>query len=121
MGVHRREAGSWLMWMLLCSRKPIEWVLGIVVRDQNGDFLVAYRQGVDNITDPEVAEAVAFRRAITFILEMPFKQVIIASDCLSLIVKLRRVVKDRSHIAIIIQDIRSQLSHRLMLFSLLFM
>ena len=80
--------------------------LGILARDHNGDFIAACRQGVDNIVDPEMAEAVAFRRAINFAVQLPFKQVIIASDCLSLILKLRRVVKDRSHIAIIIQDIK---------------
>jgi hypothetical protein len=76
---------------------------------------------MDNIIDPEMTETVAFRQAINIALQLPFKQVIIASNCLSLILKLRRVVKDRSHIAIIIQDIKELVRSRLMLFSLLLM
>ncbi|OEL36765.1 hypothetical protein BAE44_0002215 [Dichanthelium oligosanthes] len=72
--------------------------LGIVVRDHSGDFLAAYRQGIDKITNPEIAEAVAFRRAILFALGLPCNQAIIATDCLSLFQKLRSEAIDGSHI-----------------------
>ena len=40
--------------------------LGIVSRNHRGKFLAACRQGFDKITNLELAEAIAFRRAIHF-------------------------------------------------------
>ncbi|TVU45008.1 hypothetical protein EJB05_04476, partial [Eragrostis curvula] len=59
--------------------------MGIVIRDHKGDFLAACRQGVDKITNPEVAEAIAFRRAVLFASELQYhqtsKQHHVASPC----------------------------------------
>jgi hypothetical protein len=61
---------------------------GLVIRDHNGNFLAGYRQGLDGITEPEVAEAIAFRHAVHFVLALPYRHVIVASDCLSVVKKL---------------------------------
>jgi ribonuclease HI len=77
---------------------------GIVIRNHRGDFLAASRQGMDKITNPELAEAIAFRQALLFVSGLPYSYVIIASDCLSLVHKLRSGYKDRSHTGIIVED-----------------
>ena len=71
--------------------------LGIVIRDHKGDFLVACKQGIDRIINPELAEAIAFRRAILFASELSYNRAIVATDCLSLIRKLQSQDMDRSH------------------------
>ena len=68
--------------------------LGIVIRNHREEFIAACRQCIDKITSPELAEAIAFKRVILFAFGLPYKQVIIATDCLSLIKKLRSVAID---------------------------
>jgi hypothetical protein len=62
-------------------------------------------QGIDKITNPEMAKAIAFRCAIPFAMQQSQDRVMIASDCLSLINKLKTHM-DRSHTGIIVEDIK---------------
>ena len=52
--------------------------LCIVIRDERGVFLAACKQGIDKITDPELAETIAFRRAVNFASQLPHDHIIIA-------------------------------------------
>ncbi|KAJ1295893.1 hypothetical protein BS78_01G258100 [Paspalum vaginatum] len=47
-------------------RKTNHMGMGIVIRNHMGVFLAACRQGLDNINDPEFAEAVACKRRVLF-------------------------------------------------------
>jgi ribonuclease HI len=100
--------GGWVMVNVDATvfQKDNRMGLGFVVRDHRGDFLAACRKGIDKITNPELAEAIAFRQAILFASELPYNQVVIATDCLCLLQKLRSEATDRSHTGIIIQDIK---------------
>lgn len=80
--------------------------MGIVIRNHKSEFLAAYRQGLDRIIEPELAEAFAFRQAVTFALGLNYKRAIIASDCLSLVQKLHFKTLDRSNTGIIVEDIK---------------
>lgn len=80
--------------------------IGLVFRDHNGNFLAACRQGLNGITEPEVAEATALRHAVHFVSALPYNHVIVASDCLSVVKKLLSTGKDRSQVAVLIQDIK---------------
>jgi len=82
--------------------------LGLVVRNHNGDFLAALTQGIDKITNPEMAETIAFRRAVRFAMQLPYNQVLIATDCLSLVNKLLVSGVDRSHTGMFIEDIKQE-------------
>ena len=84
--------------------------LGIVFRNHKEEFIAACIQGIDKITSLELAEAIAFKRVILFAFGLPYKQVIIATDCLSLIKKLRSVAIDRSFTGTITQDIKKAAS-----------
>jgi len=64
------------------------------------------RANARSSTNPELAEAIAFRRAINFALQLPYNQVMVATDCLSLVHKLQSKTTDRSYTEIIIQDIK---------------
>jgi hypothetical protein len=58
---------------------------GIVARHHNGSFLAAYNERYDNVLLPDLAEALAIRRALSFAFDEGFPKIIIASDCLSVI------------------------------------
>ena len=55
---------------------------GIVIRDHNGLCLAACGEHVDGTTSPEMAEALALRRALSFAVEEGFGRLLMASDCL---------------------------------------
>ena len=90
---------GWVMVNVVATifQKANRMGLGIVVRDHTTEVLAACRQGIDMITDSELAEAIAVRQAILFVSELPYSHVIIATDCLSLVQKLRSEAMDRSH------------------------
>jgi hypothetical protein len=80
--------------------------LGLVIRNHNDDFIAAANQGIENITNPELAETLAFRYALQFTTQLTYNQVIIVFDFLSLINELKAPSRDRSHTGIIIEDIK---------------
>jgi hypothetical protein len=58
---------------------------GVVIQNHQGDFLVACREHLNQITEPEYAKALALRCAVVLAKEEGFDRVIFASDCLSLV------------------------------------
>jgi hypothetical protein len=64
-------------------KQPPQMGVGIVVRDHRGDFIAACCQLIQRFDDPELDEAIAVRRAVSFTLEHDVQQVIIASDFLT--------------------------------------
>lgn len=81
--------------------------LGLIVRDHRGEFLAACRQGLNMRADPELAKTMAVWRAIQFASELPIRRAIVASDCLSLVSKMKKEGISRSHNGILIQDIKA--------------
>jgi hypothetical protein len=56
---------------------------GVVVRDHLGSYLVGCRQHMVGICPPELAEALALRRAVELARDEGLEKVIFESDCLS--------------------------------------
>jgi hypothetical protein len=54
--------------------------LGIVITDHRGDFLAACMQGIDKVSCPEMAEALALRRAVQFALKLHYDQAMVVTD-----------------------------------------
>jgi ribonuclease HI len=79
---------------------------GVVIRDHNGLCLAACGERSDNVTMPEMAEALAIRRAVVFAREEGFSNIIIGSDCLSVIQRVNSSVIDRSTTGSVIEDIK---------------
>jgi hypothetical protein len=79
---------------------------GIVARDHDGLFLAACGERYDEVVVPEIAEAIAVRRAISFAREEGFSKIIIASDCLSVIQRIRSGEFDRSVCGPVIEDLK---------------
>jgi ribonuclease HI len=79
---------------------------GIVARDHTGSYLVACGERSDDVMMPELAEALAIRRAVFFAREEGFSKIIVASDCLSVIQRIKSSMTDRSEYGPVIEDIK---------------
>jgi hypothetical protein len=80
---------------------------GVVARDHTGAFLAGLGERYDNVVIPEVAEALAVCRAVSFAQEESFTKIIIGTDCLSVTQRLRSAETDRSLLGPVIEDIKS--------------
>ncbi|KAK1666010.1 hypothetical protein QYE76_054169 [Lolium multiflorum] len=79
---------------------------GVVARNHVGSFLAACGERYDEVVVPEIAEAIAVRRALLFAQEEEFSKIIIASDCLSVIQRIKSGEVDRSLCGPVIEDIK---------------
>ena len=69
---------------------------GVIIRDHNGVFKLSCSESIDGLTSPELAEALAIRRALKITSDNGFRDVILASDCLSILQRIWSPVLDRS-------------------------
>jgi ribonuclease HI len=79
---------------------------GAVIRDHAGTLKLACKEGIDCITSPEVAEATAIRRALVVTRNHSFNNIILVSDCLSMIQRICSPVRDRSEVGSVVSDIK---------------
>jgi hypothetical protein len=79
---------------------------GVLIRNHLGDFLRACREHMDVFPEPEYAEALALRRAVSLAREEGYDRVTFASDCLSLIQRLNSSVLDRSSVGILVAEVK---------------
>jgi hypothetical protein len=80
--------------------------MGAVFRDHNGNCLLAASERLLGYATPELAEAMALRRAVSIACEQGMDRVIFASDCLSLIQRVTATGQDRSQVGSVVLDIR---------------
>lgn len=80
--------------------------MGVVITSHIGEFLAACSQPFPFVTDPEIAEAMAMRKAVQFAKERGYLRIITALDCLSLVQKLNNSKGYRSTIAALVSDIK---------------
>jgi hypothetical protein len=80
---------------------------GAVGRDHRGTLKFSVSEGITCISSPEVAEAIAIRSALTFALNNGFMDIILASDCLSMIQHMCSPVLDRSPVGALVTDIKT--------------
>jgi hypothetical protein len=81
---------------------------GVVIRDHLGHCLLAASEPLLGFTSPEVAEALALRRAVALACDRGFDKVTFASDCLSLIQRVNSSAQDRSQVGSVVADIKFQ-------------
>ncbi|XP_039791741.1 uncharacterized protein LOC120657488 isoform X2 [Panicum virgatum] len=88
-------------------KNPSRIGVGVVIRDHDGDFKMAFCKVMDRIKDPEMAEAMAVRCAVIFAKEKNLQHIVVASDCHNIIKKLQSQNLDRSEVGAIICDIKN--------------
>jgi ribonuclease HI len=81
--------------------------VGVVIRDHNGKFLAACSQVLHEVTSPELAEALAVRRAVTLAGEEGLDRIILMSDCLTVIQRINSSGRDRSLVGVVVEDIKT--------------
>jgi ribonuclease HI len=81
--------------------------IGVVIRNHNGDCSAACSELVEEVTTPEIAEALALRRALSLAGAEGFDKLIVASDCLSLVQRVNSSEIDRSQVGVVVQDIKA--------------
>jgi hypothetical protein len=79
---------------------------GVVARDHDGTFVAAAGNSFQQVVNPELAEAIAIRFALSWACEEGMDNLIVASDCLSVVQCLSSSERDRSAYGVAIQDIR---------------
>jgi ribonuclease HI len=77
-----------------------------VIRNHRDICLAACNELLLEVATPELAEALAARRALSFASDEGFDQVVLASDCLSMVLHIKSTAMDRSYMGVVIQDIQ---------------
>uniref|UniRef100_A0ACD5ZYS9 Uncharacterized protein n=1 Tax=Avena sativa TaxID=4498 RepID=A0ACD5ZYS9_AVESA len=72
-----------------------------------GSFLLSCSEGLAAFPTPEMAEAIAVRRALTISRERSFQRIVLVSDCLALIQRISSPVRDRSILGTVVGDIKA--------------
>jgi ribonuclease HI len=81
--------------------------VGIVIKNHMGNFLAACSRLLDQVTVPEIAEALAIRSAVSLAKDEGWNNVIMVSDCLSVIQRIRSPIRDRSMVGVVVEDIKT--------------
>jgi ribonuclease HI len=82
--------------------------VGVVIRSHNGECLAACSELINEVTSPELAEALAIRRALALAREEGFDKIMVASDCLSVVHRINNSTQDRSFLGVVIEDIKKE-------------
>jgi ribonuclease HI len=80
--------------------------VGVVIRNHHGECLAACSELISEVTAPELAEALAVRRAISLAGDEGFGRLQVVSDCLSVIQRINSTMTDRSIVGVVVQDIK---------------
>jgi ribonuclease HI len=80
---------------------------GVVIRDHQGKLQAASRGFFERVQYPKIAEAMALRQALLFARDIGIQKIMVASDCLSLINKIRSPGLDISNVGAIVYDIKN--------------
>ncbi|XBH77885.1 hypothetical protein VPH35_104270 [Triticum aestivum] len=81
--------------------------IGVVGRDDRGQFVVACSEPIEGSLEPEMAEAMALRRVVLLAHDVQVSDVIFASDCLSLVQRINSPMSDCSSVGVVVADIKS--------------
>jgi hypothetical protein len=69
--------------------------ISVVIRDHMGQCLTTCSERLEGIRAPEIAEAIALRRAITLAMDEGVNKVVFQSDCLSVVQRVNSMDDDR--------------------------
>jgi ribonuclease HI len=78
-----------------------------VLRDHTGAFISSCSEGLSDFHDPEIAEGLAIRKALPVLSNHGFQNMIIASDCKSMVHRISSTSWDRSSAGTVMNDINT--------------
>ncbi|KAE8780507.1 non-ltr retroelement reverse transcriptase [Hordeum vulgare] len=81
--------------------------MGFVARNHLGECLLAGNEQLQGFSEPELAEALAIRRALEVCRSEGCTSILLASDCLTMVNKIKSKAQDRSTVGTVVSDIKS--------------
>lgn len=81
--------------------------MGFVARNHLGECMFAGSEQLQGFSEPELAEALAIRRALEVCRSEGCSSIVLASDCLSMVNKIKSTAQDRSRVGAVVSDIKS--------------
>jgi hypothetical protein len=84
--------------------------VGVIIRDHNGDCVAACCNSFPNVIVPELAEAMVVRLALSFARDEGLNNLIIASDCLSVVQSAKSSTRNHSFCGPVLEDIKFLMS-----------
>ena len=96
-----------LLLLLLLLLLPLLLVLFCIHRANGGECILAVSEPLLGFPSPEMAEAMALRRAVLVALDRGFDRVTFASDCLSLVQRISAPSPDRSMVGVVVLENKS--------------
>ncbi|KAM3369843.1 hypothetical protein ACQJBY_017611 [Aegilops geniculata] len=81
--------------------------MGFVTRNHLGKCMFAGNEQLQGFSEPELAEALAIRRALEVCRSEGCLSIVLASDCLSMVNKIKSTAQDRSRVGTVVSDIKS--------------
>ncbi|KAJ1384118.1 Ribonuclease H-like superfamily [Sesbania bispinosa] len=82
------------------------WGIGIVVRDSEGYVLAAATRRIETLNDATLAKAFGIKLALQLALDLSFHDIIIESDCKTIIDQFITPSNSSSYVDMIISDCR---------------
>jgi hypothetical protein len=82
--------------------------VGIVIRNHNGECVAACSELIPDVMMPELAEALAVRRAMTLARGEAYDKIMWATDFLFVVHHINSSTLDRSFLGVVIQDIKKE-------------
>lgn len=78
----------------------------MVIRKHNSTCILACHEHIEEVTPPELAEALVLRLVVALTRQEVFQKAIFASDCLPIIERIHSRKADRSRIGTVVFDIK---------------
>jgi hypothetical protein len=79
-----------------------------MIQNHNGKCVSTCSELIQDVTAPELAEALAIRRAMTLAREEGYDKIILATDCLSMVHRINSSTLDRSFQGVVIHHIKKE-------------
>lgn len=97
-------------WDAACDIKHRQMSIGVIIRDEKGDVIVAYSGARGNVDQPVIAEGYALRKALELCTDLGLNKVTFEGDAQNIVKAVHNSDEDLSPYGNIIEDSKSILS-----------
>ena len=81
----------------------------MIDRDDSGNLLQAKSKLFQYVVEPEVAEIMAIKEALSWLVHMNWQEVTLESDCLVVVQAIRSKTQMRSRFGVLVEECRTHL------------
>ncbi|XP_042992296.1 uncharacterized protein LOC122318762 [Carya illinoinensis] len=99
-------------WDAAVDKKERNVGIGVVIRDEEGEILVATREHMSYVTDGAIAESFALRKAMEVCRDLNFNNILFEGDAQNIVNVVNVETKDMTRYGSVIEDVNSLLKGR---------